>query len=92
MNVQTININQWSHAEDYAICVHHLKDSVIHDIGLRSPKHVRSVRILVKYVNSSKSPLNFRLSQWLLFDTDGFSYEFELRNQFYEDDVSHKLR
>lgn len=85
--------NRWLAIDDYTIFVHSgLKDAVINDTGLITPELVRSVRILVEYNNHSEKPVKFRLGQWLLFDTDGFSYESELRNQFYEDDASCKLR
>lgn len=85
--------DRWLAINDYTIFVHSaLRDAVINDTGLITPEFVRSVRILVEYINHSDTSIKFRLSQWLLFDTDGFSYESEIRNQFYEDDASCKLR
>jgi hypothetical protein len=92
MNAETHNLKQWVNAESYAICVHALKDVVVSDTGISVPAHVRSVRVLVEYANNTAIPFRFFLHQWLLFDTDNFAYEFEIRNQFYEEDAIHKLK
>ena len=57
-----------------------------------NPKRYAACALLVEYANQAQEPLTFRLSQWLLFDTDGYNYQFELRNQFYEDDALRKLK
>ena len=92
MNAEMYSLNHWVNADNYTICVHALKDMIVYDSGATTPAHVRSVRILVEYANHSNVSLKFRLSQWLLFDTEGFAYEFEIRNQFYEKDAVHKLK
>lgn len=92
MSVQKVGLKEWADIEGGAIRVHEVKEAVIYDNGITTPKHVPSLRILVEYANKGSAPLKFRLSQWTLFDTEGFMYEFELRNQFYEDDAPRKLR
>ena len=87
------SMDQWVSVDDYTVRVEGgLKDALIHDTGVRPPEDVRSVRILVVYANPSNQPLKYRLGQWLLFDAEGFSYESELRDQFYQDDARVKLR
>lgn len=92
MNVETHNQKQWVSVENYAICVHSSKDVVVYDTGASSPANVRSVRVLVEYANNTTIPFRFSLNQWLLFDTDNFAYESEIRNQFYEEDAIHRLK
>ncbi len=87
------DLGEWVTVDDYTVRVESgQKDAVIYDNGLISPEHVRSVRVLVAYANHSAQALKFRLSQWLLFDIEGYSYESELRDQFYADDAPVKLR
>ena len=71
------SMDEWVSVDDYTVRVEGgLKDALIHDTGVRPPEDVRSVRILVVYANPSNQPLKYRLGQWLLFDAEGFSYEF----------------
>lgn len=77
------SLNQWASVDDYTVSVPDLKDMVVFDDGLIVPEYTRSMRILVKYANHSSVPLRFALSQWMMFDSEGFAYDFERRNQFY---------
>jgi hypothetical protein len=84
-------IGDWFRVEGCALCVHDMRDELVFDSGLPTPTEVRSLRLLVEYVNDSPEPLAYRLSQWRLYDRAGFSYEFELRNQFYAENAPHRL-
>lgn len=87
------SMDQWVTVDDYTVRVEGgLKDGVIHDTGVRPPEDVRSVRVLVAYANHSRQALKFRLGQWQLVDVEGFAYDSELRDQFYEGDALVKLR
>ncbi len=92
MNTGIYSLNQWASADGYNVRVQAWKDGVVYDSGTLTPANVRSIRALVEYANYSNDPLKFRLGQWLLFDTEGFAYEFEIRNQFYENDALRKLK
>ena len=90
-NRQPFLLGDWFSIEGCALCVHEIKDELIFDSGLIEPTQVRSLRLLVEYVNDTADPISYRLSQWKLYDREGFSYEFELRTQFYASDAPHRL-
>lgn len=82
----------WASVGAYAVQVTAVKEATVYDTGQLEATHVRAIRILVAYANHTQGRLNCRLNQWHLLDTEGFAYEFELRNQFYEDDALRKLQ
>ena len=96
MHVQLGNMQEWLKIGSHSVCVRDLKDSTVYDDGILEPQHVRSFRVLVSYENHSNEVVSVGLRQWSLFDSEGFAYEFELRNQFYQDfysdDAPRKLK
>ena len=87
-----IDFKTWGEAESYTVRVHEMKDETVFDDGIMNPEYVRSVRFLVEYTNHTNKPLKYRMTQWQVFDRHDFTYEFELRVQFYGNDVRHRLK
>jgi hypothetical protein len=84
-------LGDWFQLETYAGCVHEYRDEIVYDNGILKPAHVRSLRILIELFNEAAEPLRYHLDQWRLVDTQGFSYESQLRTQFYAADASQRL-
>jgi hypothetical protein len=84
-------LGDWFEIDSYAGCVHEYRDEVVYDNGILKPAHVRSLRILIELVNESADPLRYHLDQWRLVDMQGFSYESQLRTQFYAADAAQRL-
>lgn len=80
--------NEWFTLDDYTVSVSELKDDLFRDGG----KKVRAARIHVAYENKSSRLLKYVTLQWLLFDTEGYSYDSAILRKLYGTDERRKLR
>jgi len=80
--------NRWFTLDEYTVCVGELKDGMFLDGG----KEVRAARIHAAYENKSNRLLKYVTLQWLLFDTEGYSYESAILRKLYGTDEQRKLR
>ncbi|MGB1252912.1 MAG: DUF4352 domain-containing protein [Candidatus Promineifilaceae bacterium] len=90
--VKSASLDEKVRIGDYLISISQPKDMIVYDNGLLKPEHVRSVRVLATYENQTNTPIKSSLIHWVIFDEEGFSYDYEIRNQFYEKDKTQKLQ
>jgi hypothetical protein len=62
-----------------------------HAMPLDDQPGTQSVCVEVEYHNQGLQPLPYRLSQWMLYDTRGYAYTFELINRLYQGRELQKL-
>ncbi len=75
------HLQQWAQQDGYRIRVHTIKEATVYDTGLLNPKDVRTIRVYVEYENQTAPSLNYRLSQWLLYDQRQKSSQKQKPNQ-----------
>ena len=66
LTTSTHQLKQWLKVGAYEIFLHEIQE-------LRDKSHFFCAN--VEYRNSGSEPLNCRRNQWILYDTDGYSYE-----------------
>ena len=79
--------NEWVEIDGYRIKLSEVKEEMVRE----SSKKIRAVRIHVLYENRTDHPLKYVTVQWLLYDTEGYSYSSTIMRKFYGDDSSRKL-
>lgn len=70
-------LGQWLKAGDYEICVH--------DIFEEQVKNQWMVYINVEYRNNSDENLSCRVGQWIMYDTEGYSYDSVSQSAYFGD-------
>ena len=85
-------LNQWVTIEEYLIRVEDVKDEMITVRSFSSSEEVRAIRILVAYKNKRSLALKHVGLQWLLYDTDGYSYDNTILLRLFGDDDNRKLQ
>ncbi len=83
----TYQQNEWFEQDSYRVRVGNLKDEMISEKKTQQ----RSVRIEVQYENRSQRTLKYVTLQWLLYDTDGYSYSSTILRKMYGGDAIRKL-
>lgn len=63
----TKSIGQWLRVGEY--------DVVLHGVAYEKQKGERIFYIHVEYENKTDSPVKYRHDQWIVFDTDGHTFE-----------------
>lgn len=82
--------HEWVEVPPYHVAVHDARDGIVWDDSGAEPRTVRSV--LVEYANYTDAPLSYRLAQWMLYDTEGYAYEAELRTALYAAEALRRLK
>ncbi|MCU0491267.1 MAG: DUF4352 domain-containing protein [Chloroflexaceae bacterium] len=82
---------EWRSLPPYTIALGDVQEHTFTDVSL-APGPIRSICIEVAYSNESQEPIKYSLGQWMLYDTDGYAYEFELINRYYQQLAEHKLQ
>ncbi|MDM8547035.1 hypothetical protein [Candidatus Venteria ishoeyi] len=73
----THQLGQWLRVGDYEICVHEIFEEKI--------KNQWMVYANVEYRNQVQTTLSCRVGQWIMFDTENYSYDGVSQSQFFED-------
>lgn len=82
----------WLRLGEYTVCVHDLIDGHVLDPAYRDTPVERTICVEVAYRNDTDAPLSYRLGQWMLYDTAGYAYEFEIRRYLYQGRDARKLQ
>jgi DNA-directed RNA polymerase subunit RPC12/RpoP len=76
LTTYTHQLKQWLKVGAYEICLHEIVEKTL--------KETRVFCINVEYRNPGKETLSCRRNQWILFDSDGYTYDNDFTSTLYE--------